>query len=235
MTRRTITISVAGLLAFGIGFVTALHSAPAEERFDMKVRSQFFAGFRGDQQALEAGMTACKDALQQNPKNAEALVWHGAGDYFLGGQAFQNGDAAKGSELVQKGLTAMSDAVQMDPNNVAVLIPRGATLLQSTIFMPDTVPFKQQLIKQGIGDFEKTLQLQKDYFATLGTHERGELLSGIANGYSRLGDQRRATEYFDRIAAELANTEYQKRADLWLNTKTLAPDQQQCYGCHISK
>ena len=51
----------------------------SQERFDYKVRNYFFAGFAGDAASLEKGMKICEDILASEPKNAEAMVWHGAG------------------------------------------------------------------------------------------------------------------------------------------------------------
>ena len=41
--------------------------------------------------------------------------------------------------------------------------------------------------RKGVGDYEHVLALQSSYFATLGDHPKGELLFGLAEGYSRLG------------------------------------------------
>lgn len=47
------------------------------QRFDMLVREDFFSGFAGDADALERAMKKCEEILAKDPKNAEALVWHG--------------------------------------------------------------------------------------------------------------------------------------------------------------
>ena len=66
----------------------AAQSAPAAPlRFDDIVRSDFFAGFRGDAARLERGMKRCEEALAADPNHADALVWHGAGLMFLAGEA----------------------------------------------------------------------------------------------------------------------------------------------------
>ena len=54
----------------------------SQERFDYTVRNYFFAGFSGDTASLEKGLEICEDALASDPKNAQALVWHGAGVFF---------------------------------------------------------------------------------------------------------------------------------------------------------
>src|ERR1700686_2514610 len=90
-----------------VGF-SALSAHP---RFDFLVRNAFFAGFSGDAAALDRGMKACEQVLAENPKHAEALVWHGGGLFYMSGQFFRKGDTNKGMELYERGLTEMDNAV----------------------------------------------------------------------------------------------------------------------------
>jgi hypothetical protein len=157
MTRRKkVLVVFAGLTSFAVGFLSTLRSAHAGERFDLRVRDDFFAGFQGDQQALERGTKVCGRALAENPKNAEALVWHGGGLYYQGGRAFPAGHSATGNALVQRGLAEMRRAVALEPDNIAVRVPRGSILLHSTLFMPEG-GYRRRLIGQGLADFQKTL------------------------------------------------------------------------------
>jgi tetratricopeptide (TPR) repeat protein len=233
VTRRKKLLTIAGVAAFGFGFLSSLRSAPAQERFDMKVRDDFFAGFAGNQEALDRGMKSCESTLATNPKHAEALVWHGSGLYYLGGRAFQTGDSEKGMELVKRGISEMSRAVELEPDNIAVRIPRGAALLQSTLFMPEN-EFRRGLIESGLEDYLRTFELQKAHFDQLGTHPRGELLLGIADANRRLGNTEEADRWFRKIASDLEGSIYQKRADKWLETRTLETSDVQCAGCHVS-
>jgi tetratricopeptide (TPR) repeat protein len=205
----------------------------SQERFDYTVRNYFFAGFTGDAASLEKGMKICEDAVAADPKNAQALVWHGAGVFFQSGQAFQKGDSQKGMELWQRGLKEMSDAVTLEPDELGVVIPRGAVLLTASHSVPPEMA--RQLIQTGMQDFEKAYQLQGPDLSRLGTHPRGELMIGLADGYSRLGDQEKAQLWFDRIQKEMPGTPYAKSAATWLETKTLAPAQAGCLGCHTGK
>lgn len=201
----------------------------------MKVRNDFFAGFGGDTQRLERAMKMCEDELASNPKNAEALVWHGAGVFFQSGQFFRSGDAAKGQEFWVKGLKEMEDAVQLAPNRISVRVPRGAVLLTASRFIanPERV---QPLITTGVTDFESALKIQEPRLDTLGTHPRGELLIGLADGYARLGRQEQAQVFFERIRATLPGTPYAASAAKWLETKTvLSPREAGCLGCHVAK
>ena len=71
----------------------------SQERFDYKVRDYFFAGFSGDAASLDKGMKICEDLIAANPKNAPAMVWHGAGLFFESGQSFRSGDQKTALDL----------------------------------------------------------------------------------------------------------------------------------------
>ena len=209
--------------------------APAQDRFDRKVRNYFFAGFAGDAASLDKGMKMCEDALATDPKNPEALVWHGAGFYYESGQAFRKGDQQTGLQLYARGLKEMDDAVAIAPDRIGVRIPRGATLLAGSRFVPPDAA--RPLVEKAVTDYEKAYELQSDHLDQLGIHSRGELLIGLADGYSRLGNAEQAKNWFDRIKADpaLDGTPYQKSADLWLETKSLPPAKAGCLGCHTGK
>src|SRR5258707_14648679 len=79
----------------------------SQERFDLKVRNYFFAGFAGNAASLEKGMKICETVLADNPKQAEAMVGHGAGLFYQASQEFQKGGMQKGREMRQRGLPEM--------------------------------------------------------------------------------------------------------------------------------
>jgi len=231
--KKFILAAIAAVIAFLVGFLSTIRSAPAQERFDLKVRNDFFAGFAGNAEALARGMKACEAALAENPKQAEALVWHGGGLLYQAGGAFRSGDQQKGMEMWTRGLQEMKTAVELEPDSVGVRIPRGASLLGVSRFVPPEMA--KPLLADGLADYEHTYELQKPMFAELGTHPRGELLFGLAEGYSRFGDEAKARQYFELIKHDLPDTAYAKRADLWMETKSLPANQTQCVGCHTGK
>jgi hypothetical protein len=202
------------------------------ERFDFLVRADFFAGYAGDQAALDRGMKVCEDTLAKNPNHAEALVWHGGGLVFIAGQAFQRADFRKGADLWDRGLQEMDRAIELDPGSVGVLIPRGATLLQASRFVADKTA-QHGLLEKGVGDYERVLELQKVYFGKLSGHARGELLYGLAEGSVRLGNTQKARVYFQRIVNECKDSGRQSQAATWLEKGTMTgTDSMSCTGCH---
>jgi tetratricopeptide (TPR) repeat protein len=203
----------------------------AQPRFDFVVRNDFFAGFSGDAAALDRGMKACEQVLAQNPKQAEALVWHGGGLFYMSGQMFRKGDPNKGIELYERGLKEMDEAVALAPENVGVLIPRGAVLLTASRAMPPGEQASKLLI-QGLVDFEKVYELQSSYFETLSGHARGELLFGLAEGFLRAGNDSKARQYFEKLATAGPGIGHYAEAKAWLETGKLDSKRATCTGCH---
>jgi tetratricopeptide (TPR) repeat protein len=221
----TTLILVVGLL-LGIG-----QNAAPDARFDMVVRTDFFAGFAGDDARLRKGMETCEQILMTNPRHAEALVWHGSGLLFQGGMAIGAGDRQRGGELFGRGLEEMNRAAALQPDNVGVLIPQAAVLLVATRNMPADAA--RPLLEQALGNYEKVLTIQAPYFSTLGDHPKGELLFGLAEGYSRLGKPEIARRYFERLIKDAPQSGQAPRARTWLDTGSLPKSEGiGCVGCH---
>jgi pentatricopeptide repeat protein len=216
----------------GAGAPRASQASPAQPspaRFDLEVRGDFFAGFSGQPERLARGMARTEEVLATTPDHPEALVWHGSGLLFRSGQAFQSGDTATGMELFGRGFGEMNRAVALAPDRVGVRIPRGATLLESTRFMPPAQA--EPLLRLAVGDYEHALGLQAAVFDSLGGHARGELLFGLADGYARLGDNEKARQYFDRMTKEGGPSPRREYAGAWLSgaAPTTVPP---CGPCH---
>jgi tetratricopeptide (TPR) repeat protein len=211
--------------------VLELTAPVSAQRFDQVVRTDFFAGFGGDEARLHKAMGVCEAILAENPRHAEAMVWHGAGLLFQAGRSFQAGDGARGMQLFQSGLGELNGAIALEPDNVAVLIPRGAVLLQATRTMDPTMG--RPLLEQAVADYEKVLAIQAGYFETLGDHPRGELLFGLAEGSARLGRLDKARGYFERLVADAPKSGQSERAKEWLATGSLPKIAGAgCIGCH---
>ena len=180
---------------------------------------------------LAKGMEACERVLAENPNHAEALVWHGSGLGFKAATAFQKGDMKTGGEIWQRGMDEMDKAVTLEPRNVGVLIPRGAFLLQASQNMP--LAMGRPLVEKALGDYERVLELQAPIFATLGDHPKGELLFGLAEGYSRIGNGDKARMYFDRLIKDAPASGQAPKAQTWLSTGALPKNEGlSCVGCH---
>jgi hypothetical protein len=202
-------------------------------RFDELVREDMFSGLAGDDAAFNRAMKLCETRLAANPNDPEAMVWHGAGTYFRAGLAFSSGDRETGLKLRKEGTQEMDSAVKLSPT-IRTLIPRGALLLAAGRRIKDPT-VRERTLKQGISDFERVLELDKQAFPGRCEHAKGELLGGLAEGWYRLGKEQEASVYLKRIMAELPGTAYSKAAESLVKNKSPA-DQASvtCLGCHVT-
>jgi hypothetical protein len=202
-------------------------------RFDNLVREDFFTGIGGDDAAFARAMKLCEERLKSNPRDAEAMAWHGAGLYFQAGQAFRRNDRTAGIRLRNQGRQEMDEAVQLSPS-VVTLIPRGAVLLSASKRIVDS-QIREATLKQGVDDFERVLELDKSNFPTRCQHAKGELLGGLAEGWYRLGNQQKASVYLARMVTELPHSPYSEAASRALNQKPGASEiSTTCLSCHSS-
>jgi hypothetical protein len=208
----------------------------AAPRFDALVRDDFFAGMMGDAARLDRGMKFTEEILATNPKHADALVWHGGGLLARAAQAYTKGDASAGDSLWMRGLKEMNDAVAFEPNNMAIKIGRSATLigLAQSGWDPSDAGGRALLLS-ALNDYEKVYQWQKPFFQKISMHSRGELLFGLASGWSILGEREKALKYLRLIIEEGKGTKYEREAQRWLDIKPLPVVQHDCTGCHISR
>ena len=221
------------MVALFLRVLATSYGQKVEERFDSLVRSDFFAGFAGDQASLEHGMQTCERVLATDAKNGPAHVWHGTGLFFQSGLAFARRDTAKGVELRKLGLKEMDDGVALWPDSVQTLIPRGAMLISTGRFLDDQQA--QPLIEKGIADYEKVLEIEKPYFAGLSVHARGELMGGLADAYRRVGQPDKAREFLQRITQDLPNSAYDRQARQWLSDLAAVGKRDRfCLGCHVA-
>lgn len=204
---------------------------PAPQRFDYLVRADFFAGVAGDEARLKKVIDLCEATLAERPNHPEALVWHGAAVVVQAGQAFQHGDVARGGPLFDRGLKEMSDAVALAPDNLGVLIPRAAVLLEATRRMPPEMA--RPLVQSAVANYEHVLILQAPIFATLGDHGKGELLFGLAEGFSRLAQPDKARRYFEQLISDAPTSGQAPKARQWMTDGTIPKSNgTSCVGCH---
>ena len=206
-------------------------SASPPMRFDRVVRDDFFEGLRGNAARLDNAMKRCEEELAKDPRHAQALVWHGSGLTFRAGQAARRGDLAAAGELIEQGRKEMNDAVAIAPGDTVVLLLRGVTLSRASAGVGDR-DLRVALLRTAVGDYETTLGIQKEIFAQLSVHARGELLGALAESWQRLGDDAKSRAYLTRIVAEVPFSPYAETAEKWLTRKPAAGEGLTCLGCH---
>jgi len=204
--------------------------SPGQERLELKVRADFFAGLEGDAAAFARAMKTCDDVLAIRPDDAEALVWRGAGRLWEAGVAYRKGDFQNGRALWDRALAEMDRAVAVAPDAIGVRIPRGAALLGAAPHVPDPAA-SRSLYERAAADYETALRLQEPTLGKLSIHAREELLFGLADVQTHLGDKAKARTYFERLVRDCPDSQLVPYAQAWLSGSP--PDARpRCAGCH---
>lgn len=206
----------------------------AADRFDYKVRNDFFAGFSGDNEAFARAMKTAEEVIAANPgQEAEALAWHGSGLLVMAGQKFQQGDAQSGGEMWMKGNAEMDRAGKIAPDSVGVLVPRAAVWFAASRNLPKERA--TPLIEKAVADYEHVYEMQKSGFDALPVHNRSELLFGLADGYARLEKAEKARAYFTQLAAIGKSSGHLAQAEAYLAGTKYQVTGAGCVGCHTGK
>ena len=222
-----------GLVKLALSILVSVMLLAAESSFDYsKVQQDVFAGLLGGNvEALQRAIDACETALAANPKNSDALVWHGIA---MIAQTRQHPE--QGAALIAQGFAEMDRAAAMDPDDLGVRIPRGAVSMSMARTLPES-QMRLELLERGRVDFQHAFDMQSaaGRLDKIGTHPLGELLQGLGDVYSRLGKPEEARKYYQMLQAKLPDTEYAKRSAQWMTTsQPLPPAQAACIGCHAA-
>src|SRR4051812_11047643 len=158
-------MQITKLLIIAIGLMATI--VLAADRFDYVVRNDFFAGFTGNEAALDRAMKTTEEALAENPKHAEALVWHGAGLLFRSGKLFQKQDFPNALPIYAQAIKELDEAVELEPDNIGVRVPRGAPLMTAARATPDPNRARP-MFERAASDFQHAYDMQASYPDKLG-------------------------------------------------------------------
>jgi len=229
MKTKTIAIAMVAILTL-VAAVTAQNPGTIKS-----AGTDLLAGLTGDMVRFERGMRTLDEILAKNPNDLEAKVLHGNGVMARAGEAFKVGNNEKAMQLWQSGLDEMAQAVNAAPDNLFVRARRGVFMITASRNTPPQMT--KPLLETAVVDFERVLQIrEKEHtLAARSVHQRGELLTSLADGWDRLGDKEKARAYFERIANDMKGTVYEQRANAWLANKpeAKAADFFACTGCHV--
>src|SRR4028119_1716836 len=80
---------------FGAAQITFAQEKQNDLKLGAELEKDFQVGMAGDQIALVRALQTADKILAVNPKDAETLVWRGAGGLAQAGKAFQSGNFAE--------------------------------------------------------------------------------------------------------------------------------------------
>lgn len=203
---------------------------PAGMTIHTWVREDMFAGYMvNDLERLEAGIAKLDAILKANPQEPVALAWRGSADVYKASRAFQAGDTDKYRTLLATGMDMMAKARELAPRDGGVMIVSAAPILFADRLAPDD---RRTALQEGRKFTLAVIKMQEQMLDQLPLHFRGELWSSVAFASDRLGDTALRDEYLKKSIEKLAGTPYEKRAQKWLETGTLANGTYMCLSCH---
>ena len=229
MKTITVSLGIAMLLA-GTLF--------AQQSLDIRTVGQdLLAVLNGDTERFDRGMQGLEALMAKSPNDPKLKVLHGNGVFARSGAAFEKGDIQNAMKLWQSALDEMTQAVEQAPDDIFVRARRGVVLISASRSSAMPPAMAKPLTQSAVEDFERVLEVRErdQTLSQQSTHKRGELLTGLADGWNKLGNPEKARSYFERVTHDLKGTVYEKKAQAWLEDKpeAKAVDYFACSGCHV--
>jgi hypothetical protein len=185
----------------GAAQITFAQDKQNDLKFSAELAKDFQVGAAGDQTALARALQTADKILAANPRDAETLVWRGAGGLSQAGRAFQDGNFAEGGELWQKALENMKSAVELEPRNVSIRMIRGTALLSAAKHFP-APDVARDLRETAAADYEQVLTVTGEKFKSMSEKHRLQVLYSLADAYDKLGSKTKTRVFYQRIVDE---------------------------------
>ncbi len=229
-TLAVVSLPIECCLAQDAAGASAPHPAasqPAGQSTDSgvprNVMEDFLRGFDGDSEAMSRAIASTDDILRQNPENAEAMAWRGAGMTASCGQAFASGNPQEGMRLWTEGVAGLNHAVELQGDNPVVRMVRGKTMLESSVYDPNPES-KAKALKTAVEDLELALVLVNDPNERVPAQESRMIAAWLSDGWERLGDKAKADKYKLMAGEQLKKAQAEDAAHRPKDTTLLAID-----------
>ncbi len=215
-----------------VTMIALAYAAAAAQQLPNLKQADVFAVFGGPSERFEALMKDVDAVLVANPSNPYAHFLHGIGLARRSVDASQRRDFNGAGELWQQALRELDASRNLAPDNEKIIGGRAALLISASRQMPEGL--ERPFMPSVTADFEKVLRAWDADGRQRSVHERGELLTGLAESLARTGHEEQGRAYFNRILADLPDSVYATRARQWLDGR---PESRKtsfftCVGCH---
>jgi hypothetical protein len=161
-------------------------------------------------------MQTADKILAVNPKDAETLVWRGAGGLSQAGKAFGSGNFSEGGELWQAALENMKAAVEIEPNSVSIRTTRAAALLSGAKHFPSP-DVARSLRETAVADYEKVLTVTGEKFKAMPEKQRQQIFFALGDTYDKLVDKTKARNFYRRLVDETSEASKMRETAIeWL-------------------
>ncbi len=183
-----------------------------EDPFIVEYRAKFFAVFRGDFPTFEKAYAEIKAMVEEDPKDARALVWLGNGHTVKAGLLYtveRKEDEAL--SLLERSRQALDAAVALRPDDPNIYMMRAATLyVQGQYFPADRLP--RSVWETLRDDCLRFIAFLGERMPRVSTHVRGETYGELGVAYLNLGEPEKARKAFAKVIELCPGTAYEQRA-----------------------
>jgi tetratricopeptide (TPR) repeat protein len=183
-----------------------------EDPFIVQYRKEFFAVFSGNFARFERAFEKIEGMIQQNPKDARALVWRGNGKMVKAGLALFQNKRDEARALLQESDADLDLAVHLRPDDPNIYMMRAATLLLVHQRFP------REWVNRSV--YARLLDDSTRFINYIGPsrmlrtsiHLRGEAHASFAIAYEGLGHRSAAVKAWANLARVSPNTTYAEKA-----------------------
>jgi tetratricopeptide (TPR) repeat protein len=182
-----------------------------EDPFIVKYRREFFAVFRGDVERFETAFAEIEQMVEEDPKDARAVVWLGNGLTVKAGLATLSGDKDRIAELLAESNKHLDRAVELSPDDPNIYMMRAATLYVQGMYLPDDLLPRHTWTRLR-DDCLRFIEFLGDRMERVSIHVRGETYGELGIAYVNLGEEEKAIEAFEKVIELCPDTKYEERA-----------------------
>ena len=197
------------------------------------VREDIFSGWRSDNMArLERGERNIEILLKQRPDQWPRLTaWKSGALVYRAVLAHEAGQAEAFARLYDEALAGFAKAASATANRGGVAAITGGTMALFADRLPeDKRAAAWQLSYENYGKLWKE---QEADIATMPSHFKGEVLSGMTQAAQRTGRTAEAAQFLDKMLVLLADTPYAPLAQQWKENPAIAATTNlTCRNCH---
>lgn len=184
--------------------------------FERAVFADFVDAAEGDAAARQRLVDACAQAIEIDARNAEAIAWRGAARMFNAGSASEAGDFMAAMRHTNEALADLDEARELEPENPGVRMVAATTLLNLAAYHPIDRMAKGYAAK-GIDDAIAALSKLYENWNEQPIGVKGQLLIGVARGYDRMGETKKARDWFNRVIGAAPGTTWAEQAQAWID------------------
>jgi tetratricopeptide (TPR) repeat protein len=227
------------LLTYAVA-IAALGQAPEATTIDVRlpsntlVREDVFAGImNGDLARLSDGEKTVDYLLEHGRATDRSglLAWKGSITLYRAVLAREQNKEGEWDSKYKQALDLFAEAKRMTPDDIGVNAQMGISFLLLNNRLPEA--YRASANSAAYEAYQVIRRVQPPKFEKMPVHEKGEVLSGMAESALRTGHSEEAQKYLDEIIRLVPDSPYAVMANKWKqNPELVGSTHLVCQTCH---